>query len=354
MDTIKNYLDNMFMNMPKDERVLQAKNELLNMMEDKYNELKSEGKTENEAIGIVISEFGNIEEVVKELEIGSANNAHDKDAYDNQGTYDNQGIYEGRSTDYNKSGRGYDLEHTRVNMQLAKEYIEVVKDSGKKIAHGVTLCILSPILLIVLGGWAENGSFSENSAGAIGVAVLLVLVAIAVAIFIINGIRFSKYEYLQKNILDLDDDVNQYLRNDREDNRGRFAVSITVGVVMCIIAVIPVVFFGSLYENDDFYACISVGIMLAIVSVAVYVFIVAGLNWGTYNVLLQEEDYTKRKKEGHDTIDIVAGVYWPVVVCIYLASSFITGGWGYTWIIWPVAGVLFGAIAAICSAISRN
>jgi len=32
-------------------------------MEDKYNELKNSGKTENEAIGIVISEFGCVENI---------------------------------------------------------------------------------------------------------------------------------------------------------------------------------------------------------------------------------------------------------------------------------------------------
>ena len=38
-------------------------------MEDKYVELKAEGKSENEAIGIVISEFGNMEELIRELGI---------------------------------------------------------------------------------------------------------------------------------------------------------------------------------------------------------------------------------------------------------------------------------------------
>ena len=55
MDTIKNYLENMFMNMPKTDKVLKAKVELGQMMEDKYNELIKEGKSDNEAVGIVIS-----------------------------------------------------------------------------------------------------------------------------------------------------------------------------------------------------------------------------------------------------------------------------------------------------------
>ena len=59
MDAIKNYLDNMFANLPGTPSVLRAKSELGQMMEDKYTELIAEGKSENEAVGSVISEFGN-------------------------------------------------------------------------------------------------------------------------------------------------------------------------------------------------------------------------------------------------------------------------------------------------------
>ena len=66
METIKLYLENMFMNLPAGEKVDKAKRELPAMMEDKYNELKADGKTENEAVGIVISEFGNLDEIAEE------------------------------------------------------------------------------------------------------------------------------------------------------------------------------------------------------------------------------------------------------------------------------------------------
>ena len=39
MNAIKNYLDNMFRNLPNTEEVRRAKSELLEMMEDKYEEL---------------------------------------------------------------------------------------------------------------------------------------------------------------------------------------------------------------------------------------------------------------------------------------------------------------------------
>ena len=61
MDAIKSYLENMFLHLPKTNEVLRAKEELAQMMEDKYNQLRSEGRTENEAVGQVISEFGNLD-----------------------------------------------------------------------------------------------------------------------------------------------------------------------------------------------------------------------------------------------------------------------------------------------------
>ena len=69
MDTIREYIESMFRNLPQTGKVLKAKQELLSMMEDKYEELKNEGKSENEAVGTVIREFGNLEELATELGI---------------------------------------------------------------------------------------------------------------------------------------------------------------------------------------------------------------------------------------------------------------------------------------------
>ena len=42
-----------------------------------------------------------------------------------------------------------------------------------------------------------------------------------------------------------------------------------------------------------------------------------------------------------------AMVYWSAWTVIYLAVSFLTKRWDMTWIIWPVAGVGCGLLAAI-------
>ena len=75
MDTIKSYLETMFANLPATTEVLKAKDELWGMMEDKYNELISEGKSENEAVGTVISEFGNLDELAETLGLNRQSSA---------------------------------------------------------------------------------------------------------------------------------------------------------------------------------------------------------------------------------------------------------------------------------------
>ena len=67
METIKSYLDAMFSSMPNTPEVKKAKAELLSMMEDKYNELIAEGVSENTAVGTIISEFGNLDELAEDL-----------------------------------------------------------------------------------------------------------------------------------------------------------------------------------------------------------------------------------------------------------------------------------------------
>ena len=62
MNTIKNYLESMFAQLPNTPEVWKAKDELWQMMEDRYTDLIADGKTENEAVGAVIAEFGNLEE----------------------------------------------------------------------------------------------------------------------------------------------------------------------------------------------------------------------------------------------------------------------------------------------------
>ena len=92
-----------------------------------------------------------------------------------------------------------------VTLEEANTYMDTVREVASKIATGVVLCILSPVLLIFLGGYSETvgAAITENMAGGIGLVALLVIITVAVVTLILNGLKLSKYEYLEKDEISL-------------------------------------------------------------------------------------------------------------------------------------------------------
>ena len=60
--------------------------------------------------------------------------------------------------------------------------------------------------------------------------------------------------------------------------------------------------------------------------------------------ILQSGDYAPAEKKRSQKEDTLSTAYWLIVTAAYLAWSFVTGNWKETWIVWPVAGVLFAAV----------
>ena len=67
METIRNYLEMMFADLTNTAEVKRAKEELWQMMEDKFDEEIVNGKSENEAVASVIANFGNLDELAVNL-----------------------------------------------------------------------------------------------------------------------------------------------------------------------------------------------------------------------------------------------------------------------------------------------
>lgn len=239
-----------------------------------------------------------------------------------------------------------------VSLEEANKFMNMTENAAKKIALGVSLCILSPIVMIILGGLAEFGvlSMSEDVGGSIGAIILMAMVGIAVAIFILIGMPLEKYDYMEKENFLLEYGVQGIVEKKRKEFEPIFRKCIAIGVVLCILSVVPL-FLSNLSGNIEIIGVYSVGILLAMVACGVYLFVWSGMIKGSYDKLLQEGDYTIAKKKVNRKVGVVAGIYWCLITAIYLWFSFSTMRWDRTWIIWPCAGVLFAAIVGTINAI---
>ena len=235
---------------------------------------------------------------------------------------------------------------TFVSMEEANAFLSYKAESAPRIALGVLLCILSPIALFLLGGAQESGrlAITEMQAAMIGLIVLLLMVAGAVLLFVLTGMKGSKFEYLEKNALDTAYGVSGMVRERMQREESDHTRSIAVGVVLCVLAAIPLFVLLLWRGEDEFYGVLGVSAILTLAGIGVHILVKASIPWEGYRMLLEEGDYTRDRKR---TNRQYAGIYWCIVTAAYLAVSFLTNRWDMTWIIWPVAAVLFGAVGEI-------
>lgn len=243
----------------------------------------------------------------------------------------------------------------KVTMEMANEYLQIIDWSAGKTAFATVLCILSPIVLLMLGAMSEmpNYHISENAAAGIGICVLIVLIAIAVTIFILCGMKTKKYEFMEKEDIETAYGVSGMVKEKRDAYHSMYVTQLVIGIACCICSVIPL--FGTLAVSEsDFYMVSAVCMLLALVAIGTYFIVRSAAKMNAMNQLLEEEDYTRQKKHENKKMSGPVMVYWLIATAIYLAWSFTTNDWDRTWIIWPVVGVLFPAFYAIVSGIRKK
>ena len=162
------------------------------------------------------------------------------------------------------------------------------------------------------------------------------------------------FEYLEKEELDTAYGVDGMVRDRRAKYAPTYTPALVTGIVLCVVSAIPLfaamIFFG---ENDTALT-VSMGILLIIVAAGVFLIVRVSMIWGSYQILLQEGDYTVANKSENKKNANVAIIYWGLATAIFLAVSFVTNAWDRTWIIWPVAGVAYGVVIAIMRVLRRQ
>ncbi|WP_099467552.1 permease prefix domain 1-containing protein [Konateibacter massiliensis] len=322
METIQSYLNSIFNGLPHTDEILRLKLDLQDSMEEKFHELKREGKTENEAIGIVISEFGNVDEILNEM---------------------------GISTELSEE------QLPDVNLEEAKEYIALKRGSNKIIGVGVSLIILGVAFISAFDQAVEdNLIFTQMSARArenISPLFLFIFLVPAIGMFIYSGTKLERFKFVEENRFRLTLSARGVIENIcNEAKQGRM-IGLIVGVSLLILSVLPSVIGDIISESASNY---SGSILLTMVSIGVFILITSGSTVTACNQLLQVEEFDPRKKKEGRLIGVVASIVWPIAVCIFLVSGFVFQKWGINWVIFPITGILFGGFCAAYSAANQE
>lgn len=323
METITTYINHMFRGLPQTVEVRHAQTELEQMSLDRYHELRAEGVSEHEAVGRVITQFGNLDELADELGIRAA------------------------------------LDHATINGPVfikRSEADRFLKTSGlvsRLVASGIATILLGVSVFLLLGG--ETTTLRGNVPGELGdviaLTVLLVFVAIGVLQFVLAGVKHERFERLGEQGAVLEPGAREHFRALREREGAHFAFAIGGGVLTILLGISAMLMIETGRVADDSLAAAAFMIFIA---GGVAAFIIAGMRRTALSILAGEGDYTPARRESNKLLDAIAGIYWLTVVAIFFVWGFVFHGWERSWIVWPIAGVLFGIIAIVTELVSSN
>ena len=242
----------------------------------------------------------------------------------------------------------------KVSMEEANAYLECVKENSPKIGIGVMLCVLSTAFLMVFCAFSESiMKDRQGLAIGIGMTIMFIMIAVAVLIFIVFGSKYEKYKYLKEEEFETAYGVDGMVKDRREKVGTKNTVTIAVGVLAIIIAIIPIIV-SSFLDPTGVTTLYMVALLLAVIAIAVYYFVKAGSVTESFKVLLKEEEFaSKSSKKNSNILGGIATAYWVTITAVFLYLNIVLV-LDKAWIIWPIAGLAFAGIMAILNAVLKE
>ena len=235
----------------------------------------------------------------------------------------------------------------KVSLQDALDFLQIKRENSLILSLGVMLCILSPICLILLASLAEFEQIplSEDAACGVGLCILLGMIATAVGIFISTGMKMKRFEFLEKEPFETEYGVTGMVNERKEQYSGTYIKYLIIGIILCILSSMSI-FIGMILSFDDLQMVYMVCLLLGLVGIGVFTIVRVATIQSGFETLLQEGDYSREHKRAEKKLAPFSSIYWLLTTALYLGYSFVTNHWEISWIVWPIAGILYGAIRA--------
>lgn len=265
----------------------------------------------------------------------------------------------------------YSSTKIKVSLDRATEYLDTTVKTSRTTAFAVMLFIIGPAILVSLSNYGKTqtdfnltiiNSSAHNTSSLldiIGVSIMMLCIAAGVGLLILQNVKLSPFKELKENALDLQYGVEAAVKRRAESTKSLRSFQQAAGVCLTILSSIP--FIIASYFEAGLYFSIGFFIAMFMVAFGVFLLVDSGIVKDSYNVLLQEEEFSyKEKTTKNEQDDIHAQykqykqAYYAVITLIYFSYSFTTYDWFRSWIIWPLSALLYHAVISILSVLKKR
>ena len=241
-----------------------------------------------------------------------------------------------RERDDDFTGKGEDDEEDENEPKLTNDRPQEWRSKfAALICTGLCLIFAGVIEIILVGALAESFAI-------FGTIIMFAFFAVGVPIIVYAGIKDAMYYLSVKS-------------DEWKPSIAKFAKEISVGVALCILAVMGFVFGGAAEEinvNKTLVVCIGMVTGFVLIAAAVTVFIVSGLRFGAVVKRLAPE-YTSEKNSEHG-VGRFGGVVMLIATAIFLTFGLAFNKWHPAWVVFPVGGLICAILGSIDEAIGKK
>ena len=235
----------------------------------------------------------------------------------------------------------------KVTLTQANEYLALRKSAALRIAIATVLCMISVIPLFLITGATEFGYLSmQAETAAVGsLALMFIMVAAAVGLFIYTGHQAEPFAFLEKEPFETEYGVRGMVQEKQKAFRNTSLKGNIFAVSLLILSPIPLLCGAfSEAENSNMLTLLFLGITVLLAAIAVFMLIWVGVQNAAMEKLMEERDYSRKNKENGDKMGAISTCYWLIATAVFLTWSFLGNAWDISWVVWPVAGVLFAVL----------
>lgn len=203
----------------------------------------------------------------------------------------------------------------------------------KRFARMIGACTL--LILASVGALVLLNAFSFWGVEAISVIQLLCCISVAVIGYVMAGLRHEPFEKQKE-------DLPLFTRQERHVAQRVFNVKIVAGLALILAGLVFVVVAG--FSESEWLSHIAVAVFLALIGVAVYLFITAGI---LYDLYMGEDSPRKHHEKKNEPHERICGVIMIIATAVFLLLGFVWNLWHPAWVAFPIGGLLCGCVSII-------
>lgn len=218
-----------------------------------------------------------------------------------------------------------------------KIYDNFYNTFSKFMAFSVGLILSGVTILVILINMMSVFNATEEQMSIVGTVILLSFICISVTIMIILGTKKEQFEKKYPKMPEM------YSEDEVEKFNNKYSIAIALGVALILVGVIILVTIYGLKIVDE-NSSMPAAILLGCVTISVMNFIYFGTQKDKYDI----EKYNKRKEIENSLVGRISGVIMMIAVIIFFIMGFVYNLWQFSWIVFPIGGMLCGIVSTIC------